>query len=139
MNATTKTILIASSIFVVGGIILIIRKNKKNKINKISLQNDTPKSNEKQTTIINTSLKGTDLTRGGTYIPTKEEFDAWKKANPFNLSIPSLSELLKGTNWLKIGEQVPKTPTTSLMTTSSNNYGIDQNKLAQWKKELGVK
>tara|TARA_R110000868_G_scaffold101361_4_gene279096 strand:+ start:8366 stop:8776 length:411 start_codon:yes stop_codon:yes gene_type:complete len=136
MNPTTKTILIASSLLVVGGIILVVMKNK-NK--KRGFENEIEKSDEKQNTIVNTSLKGTDLTRGGTHIPTKEEFDAWKKANPLKLTIPTLSELLKGTNWLKIGEQVPRTTTTTLMTTSSNNYGIDQNKLAQWKKELGIK
>jgi hypothetical protein len=46
------------------------------------------------------------------------------------LVLPSFKEIFKGTNWLKIGEQVKTTN-----TTTSTNYGIDNNKLA----DLGLK
>ena len=53
--------------------------------------------------------------------------------------MPTLKEMLKGTNWLKIGEQVPNKTTTTLTTPPSSNYGIDQNKLAQWNAKYGTK
>jgi hypothetical protein len=134
MNTNTKTILIASSIFVLGGVVILMMRNSSRK--KRSYSNDASNDNQGGNTTIDTSLKGVDITRGGTHIPTKEEFDAWKKANPFNLQLPTLKEMLKGTNWLKIGEVVPKSTTT---TTTTSNYGIDPNKLAQWKTQFGVK
>jgi hypothetical protein len=100
-------------------------------------KDETTTNNEQQNIIVNASLKGADLTRGGTHIPTKEEFDEWKKANPYKLNIPSLSELLKSsTSSLKLGEVVPK-KTTTLTTTSK--FSVDQDKLAQWQKDLGIK
>ena len=126
MEKTTKTILIVSSVLALGGIAFLIIKGR-NK--KSSLQNEiedfTPLPIEQTTT---TTTKPNVLGSLGLEVP---------KMKP--LVLPSLKEMLKGTNWLKIGEQVPSKTTTTLTTPSSSNYGIDQTKLAQWNAKYGTK
>jgi len=52
---------------------------------------------------LNKILFGTDLTKKGTYIPTSQEFQDWRKNNPLNLQLPTFKRNVS----LSIGEQVP--------------------------------
>jgi len=122
MEKTTKTILIFSSVIVLGGIAYLIIKGR-NK--KPTLENEikdfTPLPLQQPT-------KPKVLGSLGLEVP---------KLKP--LVMPTLKEMLQSTNWLKIGEQVPSKTTTNLITPSSSNYGIDQDKLAQWNAKYGTK
>lgn len=142
MDKTTKTILIVSSVIALGGIaFLMMKRKRKNSYTTDNTQGGEQAPTQQTTTPINQSLKGVDITRGGTYLPTSQELKEWRKANPLNLQLPSLSEMLKGTNWLKIGEQVPQKTTNTPLTkyTSNSNFGIDPNKLAEWNAKYGTK
>lgn len=143
MNSTTKTILIVSSVIAIGGIgFLLMKKRSKNKFVADEGQggNETPQQSS-PSPFLGKNLKGVDLTMGGTRLPTKEEFTQWKKDNPFSLNLPSLSDYLKSafkkSSVLNLGEQVPSKSSVTTYTTNSN-FGIDQNKLAMYKKQYGL-
>jgi hypothetical protein len=113
MNTNTKTILIVSSVIALGGIAYLVVKggNKKSSLsNEIKDFTQLPIEQPTKTNVLG-SL--------GIEVP---------KLKP--LVLPSFKEIFKGTNWLKIGEQVKTTN-----TTTSTNYGIDNSKLA----DLGLK
>jgi hypothetical protein len=126
MEKTTKTILIVSSVIALGGIAYLIIKGR---TKKSSLQNEvkdfTPLPLEQTTT---TTTKPNVLASLGIEVP---------RLKPLNFQ--SLTEMLKGKNWLKIGEQVPNKTTTTLTTPPSSNYGVDQKKLADYKAKYGTK
>jgi hypothetical protein len=119
MEKTTKTILIVSSVLALGGIAFLIIKGR-NK--KSSLQNEikefTPLPLEQTTT---TTKNPNVLGSLGLEVP---------RLKPLNFQ--SLTEMLKGTNWLKIGEQVPSKTTTSKIYTKE--YGVNVDALKKYDK-----
>ena len=128
MNPTTKTILIISSVIALGGVAYLIFKKAPP---TPSNDNVDEKETKATPTPIDQSLKGVDLTKGGTHLPTLKEFQDWRKANPIKLDMPSLSTMMKGTNWLKIGEQVPQTTTSKIY---SKEYGVNVDALKKYDK-----